>query len=268
MGDSDGGEDDAPQGYTRPELLAEPEWLVEHLDDPSVVLIDCDRPEVRNQRGHLPGAVLLPVHPYLRDIRTGEGIASREQAETIFRLLGVNDESRVILYDSEGGLLAGRVWWVLWLYGFENAAILNGGWPAWITSRHRTTDRAREAILGEVRLQDARLDRLVTTETLRTTLDDPDLVLLDVRADEEWRAGRIPGAVHLEWREFVDWVNATRLKPAPVIWSMLRDAGVPPDRVVVPYCHSGIRAAFATFVLRLMGYERVAHYAGSWAEWS
>ena len=74
-----------------------------------------------------------------------------------------------------------------------------------------------------------------------------DTVAIDVRSDLEWsgekpapnatnqQEGRIPGAIHIEWREFVDWDNATRFKTAGAILQLLKQAGVPFDKRLVPY---------------------------------
>lgn len=232
--------------YPRQEVLAEPDWLEQHLDDPGIRVIDCDRPEMRTDRPHIPGAVLLPIHPYFRDIQTGEGVATPEQTEQIMRTLGVNNDTLVILYDSEGGLLATRVWWVLWYYGHENAAVLNGGWPAWIASRRPTTRRHWQVDEGDFTIKGIHEDRIASCDVILGGLET-DIVPLDVRSDEEWtgekpapnetnkKEGRIPGAIHVEWREFVDWNNATRFKPADAIEQILEQAGVPRDKKIVPY---------------------------------
>jgi thiosulfate/3-mercaptopyruvate sulfurtransferase len=49
---------------------------------------------------------------------------------------------------------------------------------------------------------------------------------------------------------------------------MYADLGVTPDKLVVPYCTSGVRSAVTAFTLHLIGFERVALYTGSWQEWS
>src|SRR4029079_7833552 len=44
---------------------------------------------------------------------------------------GVGDGSRVILYSTTAPQWAARVWWMLRNYGFDNAAVLNGGFQKW-----------------------------------------------------------------------------------------------------------------------------------------
>jgi thiosulfate/3-mercaptopyruvate sulfurtransferase len=39
------------------------------------------------------------------------------------------------------------------------------------------------------------------------------------------------------------------------------------EKEAVTHCQTGVRAAHTYFVLRMLGYERVRMYDGSWAEW-
>src|ERR1700741_1721397 len=45
--------------------------------------------------------------------------------------LGIDNASRVVLYSAQNVYWAARVWWLLRLFGFDNAAVLNGGWQKW-----------------------------------------------------------------------------------------------------------------------------------------
>jgi thiosulfate/3-mercaptopyruvate sulfurtransferase len=230
--------------YPRSELIVEPYWLAQRLDDPGVRIIDCDPPEVATPRAHIPGAVVLPIHPYFRNTQTGIGVATPEQSESIFRGLGVSRDTRVVCYDSQGGTLAARIWWVLWYYGHADAAVLNGGWTAWQAEEYPTEREWRQPPAGDW-TADTREERIAGCDVMLPWVGRQDFVPLDVRAVSEWagtqpnpanqREGRIPGAVHIEWREFVDWDNNARLKPASAIAARLEGAGVTRDKRVVPY---------------------------------
>jgi thiosulfate/3-mercaptopyruvate sulfurtransferase len=60
-----------------------------------------------------------------------------------------------------------------------------------------------------------------------------------------------------------DWT----FRPAEEIQSRHLAEGATPDRAIVTYCQGGVRAAHAAFALRLLGYDNVRLYDGSWAEW-
>ena len=52
----------AMKGYGRPELLADPDWLWEHRDDPNVRVVDCATSDAYD-RAHIPSALRVPGHP-------------------------------------------------------------------------------------------------------------------------------------------------------------------------------------------------------------
>ena len=77
--------------------------------------------------------------------------------------------------------------------------------------------------------------------------------LVDVREDDEWRAGHAAGAVHIG-RGVLE-----------------RDiVGKVPDKSeeLILYCGGGFRSALAADNLQRMGYTRVLSLAGGWKEWN
>lgn len=235
---------DLPRQYPRPDLLVEPAWLDDHLGDDDLLIIDCDDVEVSAGRPHIPGAVRLPIHPYLRDIDTNVGVLPPEQATALFAGLGVGNGRRVICYDSQGGVLAARCWWVLWYYGYENVAVLDGGWIAWAAEGRPAERDWREPAPGDFVAAPV-AERIASCDVILPRLEEDDFVALDVRSDLEWagtplsprnqREGYIPGAVHIEWKHFVDWPNAARLRPADQIATLLETNGITRGKAVVPY---------------------------------
>ncbi len=100
-----------------------------------------------------------------------------------------------------------------------------------------------------------------------SAIDDPDAVLADTRDDDEFAEGHIPGAVNLDWRELVD--DETRgLKSRSELAETLAGHGVTPDRRVVLYCNTARRISHTYVVLSSLGYEELAFYEGSLAEWT
>jgi thiosulfate/3-mercaptopyruvate sulfurtransferase len=115
--------------------------------------------------------------------------------------------------------------------------------------------------------------RLATWQDVLARLGDSGTAIVDTRSDDEYQArlvraargGRIPGAVHLEWKE-----NLTpdgRYRSPRDLAALYAARGVTPDREVVTYCQGGYRAAHTYLALRLAGFPRVRNYTGSWKEW-
>ena len=53
--------------------------------------------------------------------------------------------------------------------------------------------------------------------------------------DAATREGYIPGAVHIEWKHFMDWQDSARFKPAGEIAALLEAHGITRGKAVVPY---------------------------------
>lgn len=110
------------------------------------------------------------------------------------------------------------------------------------------------------------------------------LPLIDVRSPEEFsgerlhmeaypnegslRGGHIPGAASVPWGRAVNAEDGT-FKNAAELRAIYEDEkGLKSGDDVVVYCRIGERSSHTWFVLtRLLGYEKVRNYDGSWTEW-
>jgi rhodanese-related sulfurtransferase len=78
------------------------------------------------------------------------------------------------------------------------------------------------------------------------------VLILDVRTQEEFSSGHVPGAVNI---------------PHDELASRLADLESDTDRPVVVYCRSGRRAGFASSVLVDAGYTNIFHLEGDMNGW-
>lgn len=266
--------------YAHPELLAEPDWLAQHATDPNVRIIDCATVEAY-RRAHIPGAVQLPVHYYIKEDDPagsdhGTLVMPPKQFEELMGKLGVGPETTVVTYDDNNALVASRLWWVLNYYGHSNAKVLNGGWHRWLSEGRPVTFHSTKPAPATFTAR-VQPELVATVDMVKEKHTDPSCQVLDARTDGEWegtndrgnkRAGRVPNAHHLEWLRFVASDDSRRFLPAEDIQKLLDEAGIARDRPTITYCQGGIRAAHAAFVLELLGYEGVRVYDGSMREWA
>ena len=266
--------------YSRPELLCEPDWLADHATDPDVRIIDCATVEAY-RRAHIPGAVQLPVHFYIKEDDPagsdhGVLVMPPAQFEALMGKLGVGPDTTVVTYDDNNALVASRLWWVLNYYGHTNVKVLNGGWHRWLSEGRPVTFHASKPRAAAFT---ARPNPAIyaTAEMLKEIHAGPGCHVLDARTDAEWEgtndrgnrhSGRIPNAKHLEWVRFVASDDSRQFLPAEELQSLLAEAGISRDRPVITYCQGGIRAAHAAFVLTLLGHDDVRVYDGSMREWA
>ena len=231
----------AQEGYAHPELLVETAWLVEHLNDPGIRIVDCDAPDAYN-RAHISGAVNIGQNGYIKG-EDGVHVMPPEQVAEFLGKLGIGDDTLVVAYDGRNAVSAARLWWVLSYYGHTQAKVLNGGWRKWLAEGRPVTDRATSVAPATFTPRpDESL--VVKGEELKAAIGSKDGVIWDVRSAGEYTGeairnnkygGHIPGAVHLEWTNVMDTEGLSTFKPAAEVRHMLREQGITPDKQV--YTH-------------------------------
>jgi thiosulfate/3-mercaptopyruvate sulfurtransferase len=231
---------------TLPGLLVTTTWLVEHLHASDLRVVDV-RPADAFAEGHIPGAVQIDL------------------AALATVVDGVN--RAVVIYDSNWGMPAARVLWTLAYYGHSNAAVLNGGWDRW-EEEGRAVSQATEPPAPTRFTPRPVPAYLAELSWLQAHLDDPNVVLIDTRTNNEYAAGHLPNAIAWDWMNGVPAEGWDTMRPAEELAAELAALGITPDKEIVTYCRSGARAAHTHLVLRKLGYPRVRNYDGSWLEWS
>jgi thiosulfate/3-mercaptopyruvate sulfurtransferase len=255
-------------------LLVSPAWLAERLGRAEVRIVDLSDAE-DYARGHIPGAVHLDLAE--TRMQASEGVfrvPTAEEGRRLFARLGITPDTTVVLYDDEGGLHAAWLFLVLDVLGHPRVSVLDGGSQRWRAGGGAwTTDLPRAPASREAPWPRLNGDRVAGAGFVRERLGKRDVALVDARSPEEFdgrevrarRGGHIPGAVNLEWKRHLR-ADGT-FKPVAELRRMYEAEGITPDKTVVTYCQTHHRAAHTYFVLRLLGYPRVAAYTGSWAEW-
>lgn len=276
--------------YPNAELLVSVEWLAEHIPDENLRIIDMrDSHDYAGE--HIPGAVNVPIGAITSSVNDIPFEFDAAEVEDVLRDIGLTEEMTVVVYDDLGMMNSARMFWTLEYVGHTDVRVLNGGWNAWQAAELETSSEAPVIEWADYvfELQD---DRLVTAEQVLELLDDPDVVIVDARSPYEYtgevklaeRGGHIPGAVLFTWLDVLtggdvaytierDWASELQdddvelFAPATDIELMLEELDIEPDKTVITYCQTLWRGAHVYFLLRLMGFEDVRGYDGSWAEW-
>ena len=258
-----------------PEILVESEWLVELLDHENLIVIDTGRSAEEYAAGHIPGAVFLDRQEYYETVAGTPGMFSGvDPVSEALRDIGVNNDSVIVVYDPGHGLWATRLFWTLEVLGHQNVAVLNGGIGKWTDeSRTLSQDGPREREVGtfepafnaELVISGEDLAEDLSEITVVDTRSAGEFAGTDARAD---RGGHIPGAVHIDWVLNNTGESVNTFLPVDELdefYAVELDGNR--DGRIVTHCQTGVRGAHTYFVLRLLGYEEVALYDGSWAEW-
>jgi thiosulfate/3-mercaptopyruvate sulfurtransferase len=274
--------------YAHPEALVSTQWVADHLDDPSIRIVESDEDVLLYEQGHIPGAVKLDWVTDLQD-QVKRDYINRERFEELVSQRGIANDTTVVLYGDKNNWWATYALWVFRLFGHENVKIVNGGRIKWIAENRplsldvpkyaSTQYKAPERNDGEIRAFRDQVLALLNGD--RKTLKDG-IALVDVRSNPEYtgetihmvnypqegaqRGGHIPGAQNIPWATTVR--EDGTFKSAEELRGIYEPKGVTPDRDVVAYCRIGERSSHSWFVLTyLLGYPNVRNYDGSWTEW-
>lgn len=259
-------------GYIHPDLLWTPNDLAARLDDPTVKVVDV-RPGERFAMGHIPGARHYAIYAVNCDDTDEAPLASFVRMWAfLLGNRGISFDDTIVICGEITGMTAARGFWFLEYLGHRDVHILDGGYTAWAKAGLPTTRDADVAAATPFEF-DPQPARLATYKDVQRLIEVADGLILDTRSRDEFtgddvraaRGGAIPGAVHLEWLENLN--DDGTMKAAADLKHQFEDAGVTPDKEIVAYCQTGYRSAHAYVALRLLGYQRVRNYLGSWREW-
>lgn len=232
------------------------EWLNERIDNAQ--FFDFDR-EVCDQDAALPHMMPAPQH-----------------FELSVQMLGINNNSVVIVYDSLGIFSSPRVWWMFKAMGFNNIAVLDGGLPAWKEAGYKVNVNpplANERPQGDFKAI-YQADLISNKEQVYKAIDDKNVSLIDARARERFlgevpetraglRVGHIPSAINLPITEIL---NNQTMKNAYQL-AQIFEALMPQKQKMIFSCGSGVTACILALGAKLAGYDALSVYDGSWSEW-
>ncbi len=259
-------------------FLVDADWLAEHINDPNQVILEVRYyPHRYYTVGHIPGAVQVQRFKDLGDNQANPlmRFPDREAFQKTLRGWGINDNSRVVIYDDSSTALASRVYFLLKLYGFDmrHVKILDGGTVEWTAFEELSKEPAHPNP-GQVTLKPA--DERMYIEWTSVYDDvvsrrDPHIVLLDARPHDMYTGkvikhaimgGHIPGAINII---SLDGTDGQKWIPEAALAKMY--ARIPKDKTIYAYCHDGFRMSLAYLQLTSLGYRDVRLYNGGWSHW-
>lgn len=266
-------------------LLISTQELSEHLGDPSWIVIDTRHDLMDPTKGpkayaegHIPGAFFMHVDDDLSAPKTGKnGRHPLPDLATFAAKInerGVAPGMKVVAYDDLSGNYASRLWWMLKWLGHDDVALLDGGWPKWMSEGRPVTKDVPKPRKGSF-VPKPHLDDTVDAAFVDRFKESPTITLLDARAAERFRglkepidpvAGHIPGAVNRFWQMNLN-PDGTFKAPQQLRAEYDQLLGSADPSRVVHMCGSGVTACHNVFAMELAGLPGGKLYAGSWSEW-
>jgi thiosulfate/3-mercaptopyruvate sulfurtransferase len=279
------------EGFTHPEFLIDTDALERQLGDPNLRVFDCTTiliPDPKTtyqavparadfEKGHIPGAQFIDLQADLSDKnhRLRFMLPSAEDFAAAMSRFGVGEGTRIVLYSTTTPQWATRVWWLLRVFGFDYAAVLDGGWQKWSREgRPVETGAARPRPPGHFIVKEQR-PLMVGKAEVQHAIGDRAVCTLNALAPEQHagtggntygRPGRIKESVNLPAAQLIDLATNAFL-PAAELRRRFEGVGAF-GKEVITYCGGGIAASADAFALVMLGHPDVKLYDASMSEWA
>ena len=257
--------------------LVETGWLANQLDNPAVRIVDCRwylKPfderdgKTEYQKNHIPGAVHLLWNTDLADPTRPElgMLADPDRYAEVMSKHGIGNDTFVVCYDDQHVTVAARAWWTLRVYGHDQVAVLNGGYPKWEAEGHPVTSDIPAFKPGSFTPR-FKSSLYSNSRDVLAAINNPDVTLIDSRMQPARLEddGYIPGSLHLPGIDFTHddgtWLSTAEIR------QRLDDAEIGESDRIITYCRGGVGATGTALAFSIAGRNDVSVYDGSWSEW-
>ena len=264
--------------------LVSVDWLRDHLAAPDVRVVDASwhmpdsgrDAQAEFEEAHIPGAVRFDIDDISDDrSELPHMMPPMEKFVSRIRKLGVGDGHRIVVYDAVGLFSAARVWWMFRYFGHADAAVLDGGLPAWRAAGGPIED-------GPPSPRERHFTPRVQSMLVKDVTDVAEALklgaaqILDARSPQRFegrepeprpgvRPGHMPGAINVHYRTLL--TEEGRMKDETALRETLEAAGVDLTQPIITSCGSGVTAAIINLALERLGHKNHGLYDGSWSEW-
>jgi thiosulfate/3-mercaptopyruvate sulfurtransferase len=256
------------------------QWLTDNFQDKDLVILDASQQV--NQANVLPeftdlqieGARFFDIKNDFSDTTNPlpNTFPNSKAFENAAQKLGINSESKIVIYDSLGIYSSPRAWWLFQIMGHENVWVLDGGLPAWVKA-NLPIEKNEIKIYPKGDFKSNFNPALFkNTAAVVANIQTQDALLIDARSNDRFlgltpepraglRSGHIPGAINVPYTDLVQngyFLSKEKLK------TILPNQEQP----IIFSCGSGITACIDYLAYEIIGATNArAVYDGSWTEW-
>ncbi len=286
------------QAFQVPSPIVETGWLADNINN--VVVLDVRKDDLAafTTSGHIPGAALVNwakvrSNRMLNGVYVQYIIPSPEDFNALMQAAGVNQDSAVVITcrgsSGEEVAFATRLFWSMKYYGFDNAAVLNGGTTKWINEKRPVSLDPSAPLAGNFTASTERTEIFATTGDVLAALASDvnknkykagkDIQLVDGRELNYYLGsamksyvsarGHIPTSRYFPLHMMVNGGSPATFVAKSVLLQAIEAMGIDPNGKIIIYCNSGHEGtALWLFLHDIVGNPNVSLYDGSMHEWT
>lgn len=252
-------------------------WLHENLKVENLVVLDGTINKVfDDSKLQIPNARFFDIKNKFSNTSDPfpSAFPSIEQFQKEARLLGINNDSAIVVYDDKGIYSSARVWWLFKAFGYNNVAVLNGGFPEWLKNKLPTENmNLYFGIVGNF-IANLQPNAMKFFDHMHDASKNKTHIIVDARSENRFkslepepraglRMGTIPNSVNLPFEDLIEDGVLKSKKDLAKAFYMVANKN---DDIIFS-CGSGLTACVLALGADISGYKNISVYDGSWTEW-
>lgn len=272
--------------------LVSTDWLAKNIKDPDLRIYDATvhlGPPIGDGRpysiesgladyeaSHIPGAGFLDLVQDLSDTTSDLSytMPSADHLAKRFGAAGISRNTRVVVYSTTSPMWATRIWWMLRSMGFNDIAILDGGFAKWKAEGRATTTTGREFYPPATLSLSADTSAWVDKQAVLDAIGDEAVCTINALAPEIFsgeggrnygRKGHITGSKNVPYADLLN--KDGTYKGLDELRGLFDASGALKRQRIICYCGGGISATMDALALTRLGIHNIAIYDGSMTEW-
>jgi thiosulfate/3-mercaptopyruvate sulfurtransferase len=259
------------QLFAQGPFISAKDFAAELKTNKNMVVIDVNTPDVYAKQ-HIQGAISIPLKELYKPGAVEGQVKPAEELAAFLGKKGVSNTNKIVLVDEGSNKYNSRVWWILKSVGAADVSILHFNMDQFAAARIPLTGTPATGKATSFAVAESPYKACTMAEVQKLP---GGTLLLDAREKEEYEGidtakkskGHLPGAVWMNFKEVLTTTGAYKSKDEIV--AAAAKFGATPERPIVVYCNSGVKAAVLYVALKeIAGFQNVQYYAGSYADWS
>ena len=265
------------------ESIISAEWLNDHLNEENLIILDCSLKN--NVTGgpsdyegiYIQGSRYFDLEGDFSDSTSGlpHTLPSPEAFEKACRNLGINNESVIVAYDNMGIYISPRVWWMFYVMGHKNVAVLDGGLPNWVKNHYPTTKNLESDFQKGNFTSDFDSAQVKSIQEVNDNIESKDYQIIDARSAGRFegtepeprkglRGGHIPGSLNVPFQSVLNDGKFKSDDELKVIFDKLNVD----EKPLIFSCGSGVTACVSLMAAHRVLPNKKTVFDGSWTEWA
>ena len=258
-------------------------WLYKHLNDINLIILDAslgstiDGTQTDLNEKTIPNSRYFDLKVNFSDVDAAfpNTLPTVAHFEAECQKLGINTDSKIVVFDNLGVYSSPRVWWMFKAMGHRKVYVLDGGLPEWNAQGFEVEERKSanwETGNFKATLQQ---ELVVSYDEVVANTENPSFIIVDARSEgrfngtepeprKQLQSGSIPHSVNIPYTEVLE--NG-KFKSKGALQEVFDDT-VEQDTDLVFSCGSGLTACIIMLASEIAGQKSKRVYDGSWTEWA